>query len=195
MSALPMSDKSAFITRGITAYAHVLVKYPGRVLLALIALGLAGSWLTAKLTIEPDQLALISQDLPEVKEVKRVIDMVGGAGYLQLALRADDEAALKKLADQINETLLAAKQPDGTPYVRFITYKVPVEFVRENMVLFIRNEDLVEAKKRIDPYVKDQLRRNNPFFIELRKTEPVKLDLTDLINKYSSIGKKSIRDD
>lgn len=190
-----MSDKSAFITRGITAYAHLLVKFPGRVLLALIALGIVGSWLTAHLTIEPDQLSLISQDLPEVKEVKRVIDMVGGAGYLQLALRADDEAGLKKLADSINETLLAAKQPDGTPYVRFITYKVPVEFVRENMILFIRNEDLVEAKKRIDPYVKDQLRRNNPFFIELRKTEPVKLDLTDLINKYSSIGKKSIRDD
>ena len=190
-----VSDKSAFITRGITAYAHLLVKYPGKVLLTLVALGLAGSWLTAKLSIEPDQLALISQDLPEVKEVKRVIDMVGGAGYLQLALRADDEAGLKKLADAIHETLIAAKQPDGTPYVRFITYKVPVEFVRENMVLFIRNEDLVEAKRRIDPYVKDQLRRNNPFYLELRKTEPVKLDLKDLIDKYSSIGKKSIRDD
>ncbi len=189
------SDKSAFITRGITAYARLLVRFPGRVLVTLILLGIAGSWLTSKLTIEPDQLSLISQELPEVKEVKRVIDMVGGAGYLQLALRADDEAGLKKLADSIYATLLAARQPDGTPYVRFITYKVPVEFVRENMVLFIRNEDLVEAKRRIDPYVKDQLRRNNPFRIELRKTEPVKLDLSDLINKYSSIGKKSIRDD
>ena len=190
-----MSDKSAFITRGLAVYAQLLVKFPGRVLLTLIVVGALGTWLTTTLTIEPDQLSLISQDLPEVKEVKRVIDMVGGAGYLQLALRADDEAGLKKLADVINATLLAAKQPDGTPWVRFITYKVPIEFVQENMVLFIRTEDLVEGKKRINAYLKDQLRRNNPFFIELRKTEPVKLDLTDLINKYSSIGKKSIRDD
>ncbi len=190
-----MSDKSAFITRGITAYARLLVRFPGKVLLTLLVLGIGGAWLTSRLTIESDQLALISQELTEVKEVKRVIDMVGGAGYLQLALRADDPDGLKKLADAINETLTSAKQPDGTPYVRFITYKVPIEFVQENMVLFIRTEDLIEGKKRINAYLKDQLRRNNPFFIELRKTEPVKLDLTDLLDKYSSIGKKSIRDD
>ena len=74
---------------------------------------------------------------------------------------------------------MAAKDPDGQPYVRSLTYKVPVEFIQENMVLFIRTEDLIEGKKRINAYLKDQLRRNNPFFIELRKTEPVKLDLTD----------------
>lgn len=190
-----MSDKSAFLTRGMTAYARLLVKWPGRVLALLLTLGVLGTWLTTKLTIESDQLALISQDLPEVKEVKRVIDMVGGAGYLQLALRGTDEATLKKLSDAINDELLASKNERGEPYVRFITYKVPVDFIQENMVLFIRTEDLVEGKKRINAYLKDQLRRASPFFIELKKTEPVKLDLTDLINKYSAIGKKSIRDD
>ena len=69
-------------------------------------------WLASKLTIESDQLSLISQDLPEVKEVKRVIDMVGGAGYLQLALRSTDEKALKKLADSIHDTLTEAKNED-----------------------------------------------------------------------------------
>ncbi len=190
-----MSDKSAFITRGLTTYANLVVGHPGKVLLVLFALGIGSTWLSAKLTLESDQLALISQDLPEVQAVKRVIDMVGGAGYLQLALRGDDEQALKKLADAVNETLLASKSADGEPFVRFITYKVPIEFVQENMVLFIRTEDLLEGKKRINAYLKDQLRRNNPFYIELRKTEPVKLDLTDLVNKYSSVGKKSIRDD
>lgn len=190
-----MSDKSAFITRGLTSYANLVVAHPGKVLLVLFALGVGSTTLATKLTLESDQLALISQDLPEVKAVKRVIDMVGGAGYLQLAIRGDDEQALKKLADAINETLLTSKSEAGEPFVRFITYKVPIEFVQENMVLFIRTEDLLEGKKRINAYLKDQLRRNNPFYIELRKTEPVKLDLTDLVNKYSSVGKKSIRDD
>ncbi len=190
-----MSDKSAFLTRGLAAYARLLVGHPGKVLLALLALGVGATWLTVNLRLESDQLSLISQDLPEVKEVKRIIDMVGGAGYLQLGLRGDDPDTLKKLSDAIAETLREAKQPDGTPWVRFLTYKVPVDFIQENMVLFIRTEDLVEGKKRINAYLKDQLRRNNPFFIELRKTEPLKLDLTDLINKYASIGKKSIRDD
>ena len=63
------------------------------------------------------------------------------------------------------------------------------------MVLFVKTEDLAEGKRRIMAYLKDQLRRNNPFFIEIQKTEPVKLDMQDLVDKYSSVGKKSIRDD
>ncbi len=190
-----MNDQSAFITRGTTAYARLITKPPGRVLSLLVVLGVISGYLTSTLSIESDQLSLISQDLPEVKAVRRVIDMVGGAGYLQFALRADDEKAMKKLSDELYVKLKEAKQPDGTPWVRFITYKVPVDFIQENMVLFIRTEDLAEGKKRISAYMKDQLRRANPFFIEIKKTEPVKLDLDDLIKKYSSVGKKSIRDD
>lgn len=172
------------------AYARVMVRHPAAVLAVLLAL-LAGSiWATTKLTINSNQLDLISQDLPEVKEVKRVIDMVGGSGYLMMAFRGSDEATLKRVSDDVAAQLNADKAN-----VRFITYKVPVEFVQQKMVLFIKTEDLAEGKRRIMAYLKDQLRRNNPFYIELKKTEPVKLDLTDLINKYSSVGKKSIRDD
>lgn len=190
-----MNDQSAFITRATTWYARLITTHPARVLSTLLVLGAGSTYLTSKLTIESDQLSLISQDLPEVQAVRRVIDMVGGAGYLQLALRADDVPTLKKLADELDVKLKAAKQPDGTPYVRFITYKVPVDFIQENMVLFIRTEDLQEGRRRIMAYVKDQLRRNNPFFIEIKKTEPVKLELEDLVKKYSAVGKKSIRDD
>lgn len=190
-----MNDQSAFITRATTGYARLITKHPARVLAVLLTLGVISGYLTSTLTIESDQLSLISQDLPEVKAVRRVVDMVGGAGYLQLALRADDVPTLKKLSDEMYTKLLAARQPDGTPWVRFITYKVPVDFIQENMVLFIRTEDLAEGKKRINAYIKDQLRRNNPFFIEIKKTEPVKLEMDDLVQKYSSVGKKSIRDD
>lgn len=190
-----MNDQSAFITRATTGYARLITKHPARVLTVLLVLGVISGYLTSTLTIESDQLSLISQDLPEVKAVRRVVDMVGGAGYLQLALRADDVPTLKKLSDEMYTKLLDAKQPDGTPWVRFVTYKVPVDFIQENMVLFIRTEDLAEGKKRINAYIKDQLRRNNPFFIEIKKTEPVKLEMDDLVQKYSSVGKKSIRDD
>lgn len=172
------------------AYAKVMVRHPVAVLVTILAL-LAGSvWATSKLTINSNQLDLISQELPEVKEVKRVIDMVGGSGFLMLALRGDDEPTLKRVSDDIAAKLQADKEN-----VRTVTYKVPVEFVQEKMVLFVKTEDLAEGKRRIMAYLKDQLRRANPFFIELKKTEPVKLDMQDLVDKYSSVGKKSIRDD
>ncbi|WP_232293832.1 efflux RND transporter permease subunit [Stigmatella aurantiaca] len=147
-------------------------------------------WATSRLTINSNQLDLISQDLVEVKAVKRVIDMVGGSGYLMLALRSADEPTLKRVSDE-----LAAMLHADTQNVRFLHYKMPVQFVQENMVLFLKTEDLAEAKRRISAFLKDQIRRNNPFYIELKKTEPVKLELQDLIDKYSTVGKKSIVDD
>ncbi|WP_052519647.1 efflux RND transporter permease subunit [Archangium violaceum] len=185
-----MSDSTHKTPRFALAYARLMVRRPGLVILAILALTGAALWGTTKLTINSNQLDLISQDLPEVKDVKRVIDMVGGSGYLIMGLRADDEATLKKVADDIAAGLLADKEN-----VRFITYKVPVEFVQQQMGLFIKTEDLAEGKRRIMAYLKDQLRRNNPFFIEIQKTEPVKLEMQDLVDKYSSVGKKSIRDD
>ncbi|WNG61267.1 MMPL family transporter [Archangium gephyra] len=185
-----MSDSTHKTPRFALAYARLMVRRPGLVILAILALTGAALWGTTKLTINSNQLDLISQDLPEVKDVKRVIDMVGGSGYLIMGLRADDEATLKKAADDIAAGLLADKEN-----VRFITYKVPVEFVQQQMGLFIKTEDLAEGKRRIMAYLKDQLRRNNPFFIEIQKTEPVKLEMQDLVDKYSSVGKKSIRDD
>ena len=185
-----MSDSTHKPPRFALAYASLMVRRPGLVLLTILALFGVSLWGTTKLTINSNQLDLIAQDLPEVTDVKRVIDMVGGSGYLMMALRGEDEATLKKVSDDIAGMLQADKE-----HVRFITYKVPVEFVQQNMVLFVKTEDLAEGKRRIMAFLKDQLRRNNPFFIEIKKTEPVKLDLSDLVEKYSSVGKKSIRDD
>lgn len=185
-----MSASSHPPHRFALAYAGLMVRRPGTVLLVILALLGVSLYGTSKLTINSNQLDLISQELPEVKEVKRIIDMVGGSGYFMLALRSSDEPTLKRVADDVAERLTA-----DTEHVRFVTYKIPVEFVQQNMSLFIKTEDLAEGKRRIMAYLKDQLRRNNPFFIELKKTEPVKLDLQDLIQKYSSVGKKSIIDD
>ena len=123
-------DKAAFISRWAEAWARLIVKHPHGVLIALVLLGGVATWATSRLTLESDQLKLISQDLPEVKEVQKVIDMVGGAGYLMMGLRGADVPTIKRLSDALNQKLLSEKEN-----VRFITYKVPVEFVvypREN---------------------------------------------------------------
>lgn len=190
MVRAPMSHKNSLLTRTLEAYARIIVARPGTVLAVLLAIAAVAGWGASQLRIESDQLKLISQDLPEVKDVNRVVDMVGGAGHLIMGLRSDDEATLKKVSDDIAAILEADKEN-----VRSVTYKMPVEFIQKNMVLFIKTEDLAEAKRRIDPYLKDQIRRHNPFYFELRKTEPVKLELQDLIDKYSHVGQKSIRDD
>ncbi|MFP2911063.1 efflux RND transporter permease subunit [Pyxidicoccus sp. 3LFB2] len=172
------------------AFAGLLVRRPGAILLVLLALLGVSAWGTSKLRINSNQLDLISQDLPEVKDVKQVIDMVGGSGFLMLALRSSDEAAMKSTADDIAKMLEADKEN-----VRNVSYKLPVEFIQQNMVLFVKTEDLVEGKRRVMAFLRDKLKRSNPFFIDLGGTKPVELDMQDLVDKYSSVGKKSIRDD
>ncbi|MBN1962560.1 MAG: MMPL family transporter [Deltaproteobacteria bacterium] len=172
------------------AYARLIVTHPGKVLLLLLVLGTASFYSATRLTLNTNQLDLISQEMLEVKAVKRIIDMVGGTGHLILALRSDNEKQLKTAADD-----LAALIETDHEHVRSLTYKVPVDFFQENMVLFVKTADLLEAKKRIMNFVRDQIRRASPFFFELVKKEPVKLDLKDLIEKYNHVGKKSIVDD
>ncbi|QDE93045.1 export protein [Myxococcus xanthus] len=177
-------------SRFAQAFAGLLVRRPGAVLLVMLALLAVSLWGTSKLHINSNQLDLISQDLEEVKDVKQVIDMVGGSGFLMVALRSEDEAALKRTADD-----LAKIMQDDKENVRNVSYKLPVEFIQQNMVLFVKTEDLVEGKRRIMAFLRDKLKRSNPFFIDLGGSKPVELDMQDLVDKYSSIGKKSIRDD
>ncbi len=186
MSASP--DSRA--TRIARSYANFVVRNPWPVLLGVLAVFGLSLWVTSKLTINSNQLELISQDLPEVKEVKRVTAMIGGAGHLILGVRNEDEKVLKAVADDI-----ATMLKEDTENVRTVSYRLPVEFAQEKMPLFIRTEDLIEGKRRINEYLKDQKKRASPFYIEIRKTEPVKLELDDLIEKYGSIGKRSILDE
>ncbi|MBZ4396169.1 MMPL family transporter [Myxococcus faecalis] len=188
MSGAPRNPNSH--SRFAYSFARLLVRRPGTVLAVLLTLLAVSTWATLQLRINSNQLDLISQDLQEVKDVKQVIDMVGGSGFLMLALRSTDEAAMKRTADDIAGMLQADKE-----HVRTVSYKLPVEFIQQNMVLFVKTEDLVEGKRRIMAFLEDKLRRSNPFYIDMGATKPVELNLQDLVDKYSSVGKKSIRDD
>jgi uncharacterized protein len=179
--------------RAAAAYARFVVRRPGTVLLVLLALTAGAIYGTSRLGLNTNQLDLISQDLQQVKDVKRIVDMVGGTGYLMLALRGDDEAKLKAVSDDLASQLRA-----DTEHVRFLSYKVPVDFIQENMVLFVSTEDLQTARERINAYVKATIRAENPFSFDLgapvNKEKP-KLEIDDIVDKYSRVGKKSILDE
>ncbi len=156
-------------------------------MLLVALLGTAGA---SRLTINTNQLDLISQDLRQVKDVKRVVDMIGGTGHLILALRGRDQARLKAVSDDVAAALLADEE-----HVREVTYKVSTEFLLLRGALFMETADLEELRRRVTAKLRDVLKRANPFFFEIRKTEPVELKIDDLLEKYSRIGKKSITDD
>ena len=178
------------LTRLLTAYARWVTRHPGRVLVIFAAILAASLWGTSRLTINANQLDLISDKLVEVQDVRRLIDMIGGTGHLILALKGDEEARLRATADDLAAMLEADRE-----HVRQVTYKIPVAFFQEKMVLFVKTPDLLEGKRRIMAYLRQKLRQQNPFYVSLRDAAEPTLDLKDLQDKYSRVGKKTILDD
>jgi predicted RND superfamily exporter protein len=183
-------DPNSLPTRAATAYANLMVQRPLAVLLTIAVLSAGATYAASKLTINSNQLDLISQDLPEIKAVNRLIDMVGGVGFLVLGLKGDNADVLKKVSDD-----LAMKLRADTEDVRNVTYRIPVEFMQERMVLFVKTEDLSELKSRWDKFIKQKMKEANPFYIKLRDTPPATIEYQDIVDKYTRVGKKSIVDD
>ncbi len=178
------------LERIIAAYARAVLARPGLFLLGLSVLTALSVWAASQLTINTNQLDLISQELQAVKDVKRVVDMVGGAGHLIIGVRGSDEKNIKAVADDINAMLEADKE-----HIRHVTYKLDTSFVREKAPMFVETKDLEEIHTQGMAKIKDAIRRASPFFVELKKTEPYQLHLDPIIDKYKRVGKKSITDD
>ena len=174
----------------IDGWLRLLTVRPGALLVGFLLLCSVAGYGASRLTVNTNQLDLISQDLRQVKDVKRVVDMIGGAGHLILALRGNDEKLLMAVSDDINAHLLADKAR-----VRAVTYKVPTEFLRANAAMFMQTADLKELRRRVMLKLRDVLKRASPFYMEIRPTPPVELKTEDIINKYTKVGKKSITDD
>ncbi len=176
--------------RLVAAWTGLVTRRPAAVLLIVFLLTVLSAWAASHLTVNTNQLDLISRDLQEVKDVKQVDDMIGGTGHLILALRGPEEELLKYTSDALNARLLANKEN-----VREVTYRVSVDFLQRNAALFMQTPDLKELRKRVMTKLRDVIKRANPFFMEIEETEPYKLKVDDIVDKYTKIGQKSITDD
>ena len=169
--------------------ATLLERRLGLAFIILLALVCLSAWGTSNLSLNTNQIELLPQELMAVKEAKRVSEMTGGIGFLMLALKGEDPDHMKRVADDLAKLLTAM------PEVRRVRLKLDISWVRDHIGLYVLTPDLIEVRKRLKKKIKDVVRRNNPFHIALRETKPVKLDISDIVDKYKQVGKKGINDD
>jgi predicted RND superfamily exporter protein len=168
-------------------WCGALLRAPVAVLMAILAVAAVGTVLGTRLTINTNQLDQLDPDIRAVRDTERVIDMSGGAGMLTLALRGQDPELLKRVGDDVAERL--GKDPER---IRTATAKLPIDFFKAHAAMYLAPEDLAEVKRRTMLWLKDAQKRASPFFFEIKKTEPVKLDISDIQKKYERIGGKSL---
>jgi hypothetical protein len=185
----------------IGSVAGALVRHPYLVLGVLVALGALSLYSMTKLEIESDQIKLISQDLLPVKELKVISEMIGGTGFLMVAIKADDEARLKAVADWFaDEETGKLRKLEG---VRYITYKIDTTFIRGHIAYFLEPDEL-EVVRQYAPYLLKGIGREikkasdplyTDFYKATKKETALKQRLDDIVEKYRAMGKKGIDDD
>lgn len=80
------------------------------------------------------------------------------------------------------------------PEVRRMTYKLDLDFVKTHVLYRLETSDLKEAFRRLSIKRDELIRKADPFYIEL-EDDNYRLDLADIISKYSRIGKKEVVDE
>ncbi|MBE7437458.1 MAG: MMPL family transporter [Spirochaetales bacterium] len=204
----------------------------GVAVLVLIASLFSASFLT----IDSNQLDLLPDDLPHLKELRRIEKMLGGTGYIILTLKhegdSEGDRLLKQaldiyhggdenLADKYFEKARLAdekERPDNLKRkqslkdaadalykelsnlkeVQYIQYRLPLDFIKRKFLFFWRTEDLREAIRRINLKKQDLIDSADPLginIIEEEKRTPYRLDLSDLLANYTSVGQKDLSDD
>jgi uncharacterized protein len=175
----------------VQRWIHFNTRNPLLILLLFSASVILSLWISTHLKLNTDQLDLLNPKMRFIQDIHRVNAMIGGAGQLTIAFKGDNSQALKQVAADLANHLLT----DRKEQVRQARYKMPIEFVKKNAALFMQSDDLVELKRRVMLKVKDAQKRADPFFFEITPTKPVELLVDDLIDRYSKVGKKSIRDE
>ncbi|MBL8019781.1 MAG: MMPL family transporter [Leptospirales bacterium] len=133
----------------------------------------------------------------QARQLKRSGDDAGAKELVKKAnleyakTRKDDlvrAEVLKKASDEI------AAELKKDPKVRFVQYKYSLDFIKRKFLFFWKTDDLSEAIRRVSLKRDDLQKRADPFFIDLGQGQ-VRLDLSDIISKYTKVGKKEIIDD
>ena len=179
-------DPKSLFQRWVSLCAH----RPMLILLCFLTFSGGALFQALSLSVNTNQLDMISAESRHVKDIERVTDMIGGAGNLTVALRGDDPEHLKEIARALSEYLTTTLEAE----IRDATYKVPTQFLTQRAALFMKTKDLQELKRRVMLKVRDARKRADPFFFEISPTPPVELKVDDLLEKYSKVGKKRIAD-
>ena len=170
--------------------ADVIYKRAGTVGLILLLLTALSVWEIQRLKINYNQIDLLPKELPSVKATNEMINMVGGVGYLILALKGEDINHMKAVADDLIPRINKIEGIQNAECKRDLT------FIEGHLPYYIQTADLEEIYSRLRKKIRSVLRQENVFSFSLSddKEETVELNFDDIIEKYRNMDKRGVDD-
>ena len=107
----------------------------------------------------------------------------GGLGSLTVVLQSKDSAANFELAQNL------AKHLEKDPQVHYAEYTTDLDFFKKNRLLYASETDLDQVIARLDSLKEEQIKKNNPLFVDLTEDAPA-AQVRDTIEIISQIESK-----
>lgn len=146
--------------------------------IAIVILSLSSA---SKLTVKGDFVDLLPQDLETVRELKRTEDLMGGIGYIIVAIESEDLESSK------NFMLDLAEKMKGDDRVRFIDKEIDIDFFQRNALLYLNETDLKELKERLSRRIEFEKLKASGLFFDFSggEIEENELNFDDIQEKYT----------
>jgi len=150
--------------RIVSRLAGTLTAHPGRYLLLLVLVGLAGAAVVSRLEFESSYLALLPQDAPEVKTIERVRTYTGGTNELVIAVGGPKDRRLpfaRRVVDRLNASDL----------VQWAHVEYPVEFINDRALYLLSTKQLQKIDDALRTEVDNAKAKANPLMVDLEDEE------------------------
>ncbi|MEM9996874.1 MAG: MMPL family transporter [Bacteroidota bacterium] len=143
-----------------------LVRHPGLVLLAGLALAVAGVLGARTLKIDTDFANLLPDDNPTVQALERLRDTLGGESTVDLAVASPSFDANVAFAEAFIEEALTLRQPSGEPYLTRGELRTDTEFLDNNGLYFATEDELDDLTFFLEDEIEQARLDANPFFFD-----------------------------
>ena len=156
-------------------------KYPIFIISIFIILGILFLLAFKSIPLKSDYIDLLPQNAEPVKNIKYLTEKLKGVGQFSIAVQSEskDIEAMKTFADKLHEEIV------NIPEIEYIQYKIPLDFIMNNIFLFIENADLEEIYNRLREKVSYEMFKEMPIYINLEDEEDtVDFNIDDIIEKY-----------
>lgn len=122
-------------------------------------------------------LALYTSEMAEAEKIRQE----------NLEYYTKNERKLKRYADKLNSELLKDKD------IRYISYKYDTSFLKDRLPLYIKSNDMREARSRIKRKINEETEKLNPFYMNITGEE-YNPTFDDILSKYQRLAKRDVFD-
>ena len=170
----------------ITKLTSFLIKFRYLVTLGFLVTGYFGLISLKQLQLDPSLSSLLKSGHPVIENLNKVTEYYGGIGSLIVIIRSKEIEVGEKITNAL------VKKLQDNPLVRYIDYKKPKEYVRQNLLLYLEPADLEKFHSRLYNKLEYERQKNNQvsniFGLMEDEIKDPGLYTKDILEKYEAMA-------